>query len=142
MATSRTAWRTSSSSQLLDSTFLHDLLRGEPAAIEKLDELIEERTSIAVSVISVFEVGVGLRGEAARYRDPYREVLDDISILSLSPPGAVEAIRIQHELLGRGERIDAVDGLIAGQARSHDVAVLTRNVGEFERVDGLDVETY
>lgn len=127
---------------LLDSTFLHDLVRGEPAAIEKLDELIEERTSIAVSVISVFEVGVGLHGEAARYRDPYHEILDDISILSLRPLGAVEAIQIQHELLDRGERIGAVDVLIAGQARSHDMAVLTRNVDEFERVDGLDIETY
>lgn len=127
---------------LLDSTFLHDLVRGKPAAIEKLDELIEKRTSIAVSAISVFEVGVGLRGGAERYLERYREILSDVSVLSLGSLGALEGVRIQHELLNRGERIGAVDVLIAGQARSHEMAVLTRNVDEFERVDGLAVETY
>jgi tRNA(fMet)-specific endonuclease VapC len=58
------------------------------------------------------------------------------------PPGAWEAVQIQHELLDRGKRIGAVDVLIAGKARSHGMTVLTRSVDEFERVDGLAVETY
>ena len=127
---------------LLDSTFLHDLVREEPAAVERLDELIEQRTPVAVSAISVFEIGVGLRGDAETYLERYRGTLDEVSILPLGRFEAQEAVRIQHELLDRGERIGAVDVLIAGQARSRGTSVLTRNVDEFERVDGLAIETY
>jgi predicted nucleic acid-binding protein len=127
---------------LLDSTFLHDLVREEPAAVERLDELIEQRTPVAVSAISVFEIGVGLRGDAETYLEQYHGTLDGVSILPLGRSEAQEAVRIQHELLDRGERIGAVDVLIAGQARSRGTSVLTRNVDGFERVDGLAVETY
>jgi predicted nucleic acid-binding protein len=127
---------------LLDSTFLHDLVRDESAAVDKLDELIEERTPVAISAISVFEVGVGLRGDAEKYLETFHETLDEISIRPFGPLGAWEAVQIQHELLDRGKRIGAVDVLIAGKARSHGMTVLTRNVDEFERVDGLAVETY
>lgn len=127
---------------LLDSTFLHDLVRNEQGAIEKLEELIDEQTSIAVSAISVFEVGAGLRGNAERHLERYHKTLNEVLILSFSPGEAWEAVQIQHELLDRGERIGAVDVLIAGTARWRGMSVLTRNVGEFERVDSLTVETY
>ena len=127
---------------LLDSTFLHDLVRGESAAIERLDELIEERTDVAVSTLTVFEVGAGLRGNAERYREQYDETLDEVSTLPFGTPEARSAVRIQHALLDRGERIGAVDVLIAGTAIAHSIPVLTRNVEEFERVEGLTVATY
>lgn len=127
---------------LLDSTFLHDLVRGESAAVGKLEELIEERTDVAVSTLTVFEVGVGLRGDAEQYRERYQEMLEEVPTRPFGVREAREAVLIQHELLDRGERIGAVDVLIAGTARSHGTSVLTRNVDEFERVDGLAVETY
>lgn len=127
---------------LLDSTFIHDLVRGDTAATERLDELVAERADVAVSALTVFEVGVGLRGDAQQYREAYYETLDAIERHPLGDREARTAVRIQHDLLGRGERIGAVDVLIAGTAIAHDVPVLTRNVGEFERVDGLAVETY
>lgn len=127
---------------LLDSTFLHDLVRGESAAVERLDELIEERTDVVVSTLTVFEVGVGLRGDAGRYLEQYQVALDGLSVLPLGSPEARNAVRIQHELLDRGERIGAVDVLIAGTAITHGIPVLTLNIDEFERVDGLAVETY
>ncbi|UOO95162.1 type II toxin-antitoxin system VapC family toxin [Halococcus dombrowskii] len=47
------------------------------------------------------------------------------------------------DLRDRGERIGAREMLIAGTALgSSDPRVFTRNVDEFERVEGLDVENY
>ena len=43
---------------LLDSTFVHDLVRGEEAAVSRLDGLVEEETPVGVSSLTVFEVGV------------------------------------------------------------------------------------
>jgi tRNA(fMet)-specific endonuclease VapC len=62
------------------------------------------------------------------------------------PLGLAEAHRarsIQRELYDRGEPIGAVDVLIAATAaESADPRVLTRNVGEFARVVGIDTISY
>jgi predicted nucleic acid-binding protein len=128
---------------LLDSTFLHDLIRGDDDAVAKLDELERAGVSVAISVLTVYEVGVGLRGESTMAGNRFWMAVDDSETIPLGVREAREAIGIQHELLDRGERIGAVDVLIAATAaRTADRCVLTRNVDEFERVGGISVETY
>lgn len=128
---------------LLDSTFLHDLVRDEPAAVSRLEELIDAGTPVAVSSLTVFEVGVGLRGTGERYRDRFRATVDEIEEHPLGPVEARRALDVQRTLYDRGEPIGAVDVLIAGTAAERDDStVLTRNVDEFERVDAITVETY
>jgi predicted nucleic acid-binding protein len=128
---------------LLDSTFLHDLVREDDDATTRLEELIRNNTPVAVSTLTVFEVGVGLQGAAKQYRKQFRATVDELEEFSLGPPGARRALSIQRELSGRGERIGAVDVLIAGTAAERDdPRVLTRNVDEFERVDAITVQSY
>ena len=128
---------------LLDSTFLHDLIRGDDAAVEKLDELIDKNTAVVISPLTVFEIGVGLRGDAARLMPTFEAVVEDLDSAPLYREQAREAWQIQAQLLDQGERIGAVDVLLAGTAATlSDPRVLTRNVDEFERVDAIDVETY
>jgi tRNA(fMet)-specific endonuclease VapC len=128
---------------LLDSTFLHDLVRGDPDAVARLDELIEAETPVAVSSLAVFEVGVGLQGAAKQYRERFQTTIDDIEEYGLGPAEARRALEIQRTLYNRGEPIGAVDVLIAATAVVRDdTRVLTRNSDEFERVDSVTVETY
>lgn len=128
---------------LLDSTFLNHLIREDRDAVDKLDELIDAETEIAISSLTVFEVGVGLRGDAKRHRPKFERVIDDIDEVPLGTQETQRALEIQHDLLDRGEPIGAVDVLIAGTAATlSDPTVLTRNVDEFERVGAIDVETY
>lgn len=128
---------------LLDSTFLHDLVREAPAAVAYLDDLIEAGTPVAVSSLTVFEMGIGLRGVARKHREQFRESVDELEEHPLGPDEARRALAIQRRLYDRGEPIGAVDVLIAGTAAERDdPTVLTRNVDEFGRVDGIAVETY
>jgi len=128
---------------LLDSTFLHDLVRGEPDAVPRLDELVETGTPVAVSSLTVFEVGVGLRGTGTQYRSRFQSVVDELEEYPLGPAEARRALDIQRTLYDRGEPIGAVDVLIAATAAERDDRrVLTRNTDEFERVDALVVESY
>lgn len=128
---------------LLDSTFIHDLVREDDAAVAKLQELVDNETSVTISPLTVYEVGVGLRGDAAGLRERFQGVVDDVDTAPLGSRQADRALTIQHRLLDRGERIGAVDVLLAGTAATlSDPRVLTRNVDEFERVDAIDVETY
>ena len=128
---------------ILDSTFVHDVVHENDAAVNRLAELRDDGTPVALSALTVFEIGVGLRGEAAKYRDRFDEKIEDLVVVPVGKAIARRALNIQHDLLDRGERIGARDVLIAGTTvESGDPRVLTRNVGEFERVEGLDVETY
>lgn len=128
---------------LLDSTFLHDLVRGENDAVARLDDLITAGTPIALSALTVFEVGVGLRGAGEQYRDRFAAVVDDLEVVEFGIAEAWGALRIQRALYRAGEAIGTVDVLIAGTALERtDPRVLTRNTGEFSRVDGLAVEMY
>lgn len=128
---------------LLDSTFLNDLIHEDPDAVTRLDGLIDGRTPVAVSSLTVFEVGVGLQGAATQHRKRFRTTIDDLEERGLGPAEARRALEIQRTLYSRGEPIGAVDVLIAATAAERDdTRVLTRNAGEFERVDSVTVESY
>lgn len=128
---------------LLDSTFLHDLLREDDDAVATLEELIENGTPVALSTLTVFEVGIGLRGDAAVLRDRFHSVVDEMTVCSLGREQADRALSIQHRLYDRGEPIGAVDVLLAGTAATlDDPRVLTRNVDEFARIESIEVVEY
>ena len=128
---------------LLDSTFLHDLVRDDAAAVSRLDGLVDTGTPVAVSSLTVFEVGVGLRGAAAEYRNQFRATVDELEEHPLGPAEARRALDIQRQLYDRGAPIGAVDVLIAATAAERDDSrLLTRNTDEFERVDACSVEGY
>ncbi len=128
---------------LVDSTFLNDLVREEDAAVATLDELIADTTPVVLSPLTVFEVGVGLRGDAAGLRERFQGVVDDMETVPLGQEQAERALSIQRRLYDRGEPIGAVDVLLAGTAATlSDPRVLTRNTDEFARVNNITVESY
>lgn len=125
---------------LLDTTFLIDLLDSLDAAEDTLESLIEADTPVAVSPLSVYEAGLGLRETE---RDRFDEILAAMVVFPLGETESRRALAIQRTLGDRGEPIGDVDSLIAATAvESPDPRVLTRNVGEFSRVENLTVESY
>ena len=74
---------------ILDSTFLHDVIRENEGAINRLAEFCDAGTPVALSALTAFEVGVGLRGESAQYREQFEAVIDDLVVFPVlkQPPG-------------------------------------------------------
>ena len=127
---------------ILDSTLINKLARGDPAAAETLQDLIDTGIPVAFSALTVFEVEVGLRGAAATHRNRFENVAKQIDVVPLTRDVAHRAAAIQRNLYDRGEPIGVVDVLIAATALVRDEGVLTRNADEFRRIDDLDVATY
>lgn len=124
---------------LLDTTFLIDLLDRLDAADHRLDELIEDSTPIGVSVLSVYETGIGL---ADHERERFDSITEQVTVVPLRHDDTRRALSIQRTLFDRGQRIGDIDAMIAATAAERDETVLTRNVDEFERVEAITVETY
>jgi tRNA(fMet)-specific endonuclease VapC len=65
-----------------------------------------------------------------------------VTILEYSAPDAQAAAEIRSELERQGKRIGEYDTLIAGQAFSRNLVLVTANTREFQRVKGLVVEDW
>ena len=69
-------------------------------------------------------------------------ILSAIDILPLESPADQEYGKLRHYLSRKGTLIGPNDMLIAAQALSSGLIVVTANTGEFSRVPGLNVENW
>lgn len=65
-----------------------------------------------------------------------------LDVLPFDAAAADHAADIRADLERKGQRIGGYDLLIAGHARSRGLVVVTGNLGEFGRVDGLRCEDW
>ncbi len=56
-----------------------------------------------------------------------------------SAEAVISAARLRAELEGGGQSIEALDTLIAGQALAHDWTLVTKDLKDFLRVEGLTI---
>jgi len=128
---------------ILDTTFIIDLLRKDPASVEKAASLQRSGEPVLATAVSVFEVWQGAVDlKDVEKRRKIESLLSSIGLLPLDCDCAKEAGRVHDECYRRGVPIDPEDSMIAGIALTHGQAVLTRNVKHFRQVRGLSVETY
>lgn len=123
-----------------DTSFLLDYLDGVDATATYLAD--HEDEPFYTPSLVLFEVYRG----AARAGGPdgietVVEGLDWLDVLPLTDATAREAAWVEAELLDAGERVNLGDTLIAGVCRHNGARLVTRD-GHFQRVQGLDVETY
>ena len=124
---------------ILDAGFFIDLMTSDEAAAVKLDELVADGQSLSVSTVSVTEVERGLDAEG---REQFDALLRDVDIVPYDRTIARRGADLLQSLDNRGEPIGALDAMVAATALEHDGRVVTRNVSEFKRVDGIRAVPY
>ncbi len=113
------------------------MLRDRPAAIR--ERFNREAEGLCISTIVLTELLHGA-AKSARPEDNRREVerfAARLDVLPFDADAAAHAADIRAELERQGRTIGGYDLLIAGHARSRGLIVVTNNLGEFTRVDGL-----
>ncbi len=70
------------------------------------------------------------------------EVLSVITVIPFADAEARQAAEIRAALESRGMPIGPMDTLIAGTAMAHGATLVTRNVAELGRVEGLLIEDW
>jgi tRNA(fMet)-specific endonuclease VapC len=127
---------------LLDTDICIHALKKRNAAL--LDAFTAHDGRMAVSDVTLYELYYG----AERYDDPAARIaiLESfaarLEILPFDTRAALHAGNIRATLEHQGQMIGAYDLMIAAIARSQGLVLVTGNVREFERVEGLRVERW
>lgn len=131
-----------------DTDFFVDLMDGDrpnhPGAHDRAADHAEAGRPLYMTAVTRFELFTGSEryAETAEERTRIQGLLDRYETLPVSPTCADRAGKIHGRLHAEGRPIGGFDALVAGVALEHDQTVLTRNTDEFERVQGLMIETY
>jgi tRNA(fMet)-specific endonuclease VapC len=97
---------------------------------------------IGLSAIVMYELYFG--AFKSQRRDRNLAIVDGlrIEVIPFDQEDARHAGEIRAALAAQGTPIGGYDVLIAGQARARDLIMVTRNLREFQRVDGLRAESW
>ena len=99
---------------------------------------------LAVSSVTSYELYTGVEkcANPARERSKVERFLNALRQLEFDRLAAREAARIRADLESRGEMIGPYDVLLAGQAMSLGLILVTNNTNEFARIPGLTLEDW
>ncbi len=131
---------------MLDTNICSFIIRERPAAVlGRLQATVERQSSIVISVITYYEMLLGTIGRRAspRHAGLVEAFVARLSaILPWEAAAAEEATRIRQDLAARGTPIGGNDVMIAGHALAADCVLVTNNMREFSRVQGLRFEDW
>jgi len=128
----------------LDTTFLIDLLRQLPAAVEKAEELKEKRLDLSTTSINAFEAYIGaIRSASTKRIVALEALLGDLRIILIGKTEAEMSASIMVDLMKSGKPIEMRDALIAGcMLKNACRSIVTRNTRDFSRIPKIQVIPY
>ncbi|MFH2112703.1 MAG: type II toxin-antitoxin system VapC family toxin [Candidatus Bathyarchaeota archaeon] len=130
--------------KLVDTTFLIDLLRGDPGAVEAA-EALEREGGAATTSVNVYELFTGIYNvaDAERRAEQAERLVGRLEVFSLDEASAKTAAAMTARQNRSKEPLDVLDTLIASTSIAHGCrTILTRNIRHFNRMPGVQAETY
>ena len=125
---------------LLDSNAVIAVLKGHPGLLTKLRA--RRPQDFAMSAIVAHELYYGAY-KSQRFRENVAQVEGlQFAVLEFDKEDARCAGEIRAALATAGTPIGPYDILIAGQALSRGLTLITRNTQEFQRVGSLHIENW
>ncbi len=127
---------------LLDTNIVSDLVRNPQGRIAERIRAVGEH-EVCTSVIVACELRFGARKKGSRKLTAQVEaILDAIEVLPFEPPADEDYGRIRADLEAAGTPIGGNDLLIAAQAMSLGLTIVTDNEREFRRIERLRCENW
>ena len=128
---------------LLDTNICIYIINKKPPAVVKRIQS-KQLEQIAISSITIAELEYGI--VRSRYPDRNRiallEFLFPFMILDFDQMASVVYGWIRSFLESKGKPIGPMDLLLAAQAKSRNMILVTNNEKEFNRIDGLQTENW
>lgn len=127
---------------MLDTNLCIRVLRDRPAFVRP--RFNENAAALCISTIVLTELlhGAAKSARPVANRQAVEQFAARLEVLDYDQPAADHAADIRATLERDGRPIGSYDVLIAGHARSRGLMVVTGNLGEFGRVEGLRSEDW
>ena len=127
----------------LDTNVCLDWLKArEPALLDRARQVAVDRIRIPSMVQAELFFGAEICRHPTRERRELQLFLRHFTTLPFDDAAAMHYARIRAELTRRGALIGANDLVIAATALAAGDVLVTRNVAEFSRIDGLTLEDW
>lgn len=127
---------------MLDTRLCIRVLRDRPAGLRPRFNQAAGRLCISTVVLTELLHGAARSARPDEGRRAVEAFAARLDVLAFDTNAAAHAADIRADLERRGMPIGGYDVLIAGHARSLGLIVVTGNLGEFRRVDGLRSEDW
>ena len=125
---------------LLDANAVIALLNGKPGMLAQVQQFVPGEVGISSIVLHELYYGAFKSQRAAKNVDLVARL--QFEVLEFDGEDARCAGEVRAKLALAGKPIGAYDVLIAGQALARGLVLVTHNVGEFQRVEGLRLEDW
>ena len=130
-------------SHLLDTNAVIALIgRRSDMLVNRVLESVDGTIGLPSIVTHELYFGAHKSAKVQHNLETLRLLFADFPILEFDQRDAFTAGEIRAALAAKGTPIGPYDVLIAGQAKARGLLLVTNNVGEFNRVDGLRVEDW
>ena len=127
---------------MLDTNLCIRVLRDRPASARRRFNENSEGLCISTVVLTELLHGAAKSVRPAENRRAVEDFAARLEVLPFDDAAADHAADIRADLERKGAVIGAYDLLIAGHARSKGLTIVTGNLGEFRRVEGLRCEDW
>ena len=127
---------------LLDTNLCIRVLRDRPQGLKERFNAHAEALCISTIVLSELLHGAAKSARPEHNRREVERFAAKLDVLPFDAAAADHAADIRAALERAGRPIGGYDLLIAGHARSRGLLVVTGNLAEFSRIDGLRCEDW
>jgi len=128
---------------MLDTNTCIALIKGTPeAALKALRGRSIGQVGLSSITLAEMQFGVARSQRSREAAAALAEFLLPLEIASFDDDAALHYGRVRAELASSGQTIGPLDTLIAGHALALDAILVTHNMRECERVEGLRVEDW
>jgi tRNA(fMet)-specific endonuclease VapC len=127
---------------MLDTNICIYALKRPPAVMT--EKFSQHRAELCISSVVAGELFYGAERSEQRSHNMERieHLMSLVEVLEFGVDAAAHFANIRAVLAQQGSMIGAYDLMIAGHARSLGLVLVTNNVREFERVQGLRIENW
>lgn len=127
---------------MLDTNLCIRVLRDRPPGLRQ--RFNAEAASLCISMVTMMELLYGAERSARplENRHAVENFAERLEVLAFDASAAAHSADIRAVLERQGMGIGPYDTMIAGHARSRGLVVVTGNLREFQRVEGLRAEDW
>jgi len=128
---------------LLDTNIcIYIINKKPPAVVKRIQTKLPEQIAISSITLAELEYGIVRSRYPDRNRIALLEFLIPFMILDFDQMASVVYGWIRSFLESKGKLIVPMDLLLAAQAKSRNMILVTNNEKEFNRIDGLQTENW